>query len=143
MSEPKAVVNKALALWDAHDLDGFLALLADDAVFRGPAGMDFRGKAALADLARRLFAAYANDRTDLRRQFVDGVFVITEARATSTHTGDLTLATGEHVPPTGRIVSYDYVQVDRVVGEKIVETIMYFDRHAFLEQIGQVPAAAV
>jgi ketosteroid isomerase-like protein len=53
------------------------------------------------------------------------------------HTGDVTLVTGETVTPTGKRVVLDVLYVDRVVDGEIVESTAYFDRHSFLQQIGQ------
>ena len=137
-TDPRTVVTAAFEAWDRKDLDGVMARYADNVLIRGPAGMRAEG----ADAARTMFAtllgAYDSGHSEVLQQFVDGDYVITEWRDIAQHNGDLTLATGEHVAPTGRTVTQEIVFIDHVVDGKIVEEAAYFDRHAFLQQIGQV-----
>ena len=66
--EPRAEVTSAMAAsatgWNAGDLDRFVAIYADDAVFVTPKGL-LRGKAAIADHYRPSFAAGGNTRGKL------------------------------------------------------------------------------
>jgi ketosteroid isomerase-like protein len=137
-TDPRKVVKEMFAAWDKKDLDGVMARYADTVVIRGPAGMRAEG----ADAARRMFGtllgAYDSGHSEVLQQFVDGDYVITEWRDITQHNGELTLATGEHVAPTGRTVTQEIVFIDHVVDGKIVEETAYFDRHEFLQQIGQL-----
>ena len=142
MTDAKAVVNRAFEVWDARDRDGYLALLTDDVVFRAPGGQEQRGKAAIGALTDKMFAAYSGGGTEVRRQFVDGEYVVSEVRSTGTQSGELRLATGELAPASGRPVDNMMVFIMRVVDGRIAESTQYFDRHAFLQQIGQLPAPA-
>ncbi|MCK1479699.1 nuclear transport factor 2 family protein [Bradyrhizobium sp. 197] len=43
---PREAFGKGTATFNAHDLDGFAEVLADDVVFEAPGGMHGEGKAA-------------------------------------------------------------------------------------------------
>jgi steroid delta-isomerase-like uncharacterized protein len=138
-SDPQAVVAASDKAYEARDVDGVMALYADDIVVRAPGGIRAESKEAVRDLVARIFSAYRENQMELLRRFVDGEYVISEWRAVSVHTGELTLATGEHVPPTRKTITQESVIINHVVNGKILEETSYFDRHAFLQQIGQIP----
>ncbi|MFI5285069.1 MAG: ester cyclase [Candidatus Dormibacteria bacterium] len=135
--DPKSVVTAMFAAWDDADLDAVMAHYGDDIVVRGPGGMRAEGAVAARELFGNLLGAYDTGHPEVLRQFVDGDFVITEYRDVNEHTGPLTLISGEHVDPTGRTVTQEMVFIHHVVNGRIVEETVYFDRHAFLQQIGQ------
>jgi ketosteroid isomerase-like protein len=135
--DPKSVVTAMFAAWDEADLDAVMANYGDDIVVRGPGGMRAEGTQAARELFGNLLGAYDAGHSEVLQQFVDGDYVITEYRDVNEHTGPLTLMSGEHVDPTGRTVTQEMVFIHHVVNGKIVEETAYFDRHAFLQQIGQ------
>lgn len=71
--DPHAQVTAAMtdsaAGWNAGDLDRFVAIYADDAVFVTPKGL-LRGKARIADHYRASFAAGGNKRGKLSFQML-------------------------------------------------------------------------
>jgi ketosteroid isomerase-like protein len=136
--DPRAVVTAMFGAWDKKDLEGVMARYADDVVVRGPAGMRAEGADAAREMFRHLLAAYDGGHSEVLQQFVDGEYVITEWRDVTEHTGALTLASGDLVEPTGRRVTQEIVFIHHVVNGKIVQETVYFDRHAFLQQIGQL-----
>jgi ketosteroid isomerase-like protein len=136
-SDPKAVATAMFAAWDDADLDAVMANYGDDIVVRGPGGMWAEGAVAARELFGNLLGAYDGGHSEVLQQFVDGDHVITEYRDVNEHTGPLTLVSGERVDPTGRTVDHEMVFIHHVVNGKIVEETVYFDRHAFLQQIGQ------
>jgi ketosteroid isomerase-like protein len=66
--------------------------------------------------------------------FVDDV-AVEEGTFTGTHDGTLRTPAGD-IPPTGRSVAVDYVQVLRFRDGKHVSFNLMFDRLAMLEQLG-------
>jgi predicted ester cyclase len=136
-SDPKALVLASFEAANRQDIDALMSFFSDEILIRGPGGRETKGKDAVhAEFAAHM-AAYPDSHTQVLRQFVDGEHVITECRESSVHTGDATLVTGETIAPTGKRVVLDALYVDRVVDGAIVESTAYFDRHAFLQQIGQ------
>jgi ketosteroid isomerase-like protein len=137
-TDPRTVVKEMFAAWDKKDLDGVMARYSDGVVIRGPGGMRVEGADAARQMFGTLLGAYDGGHSEVLQQFVDGDYVITEWRDITQHNGELTLATGEQVAPTGRTVTQEIVFIDHVVDGKIVEETAYFDRHEFLQQIGQL-----
>jgi ketosteroid isomerase-like protein len=137
-TDPRTVVKEMFEAWDRKDLDGVIARYADTVVIRGPGGIHAEGADAARQMFGALLGAYDSGHSEVLHQFVDGDYVITEWRDITQHNGELTLATGERVAPTGRTVTQEIVFIDHVVDGKIVEETAYFDRHEFLQQIGQL-----
>lgn len=145
MADPRAILEQTDRAIATHDVDAFMALVAEDAVFRGPGGPEgheLKGHAAIRALMEQMMAAYPNAEFEVVRRFVDGDTVISEVKSTMTHTGSLTLATGEKVEGTNRTVRGQELYIDHVVDGKIVEETAYYDRHALLQQLGQLPSPA-
>ena len=66
---------------------------------------------------------------------------VEEGTFAGTHEGILHTPTGD-IPPTGRAVSLEYIQVLRFRGGTRASFNLMFDRLAVLEQLGLIPAAA-
>jgi steroid delta-isomerase-like uncharacterized protein len=134
--------EKGTATFNAHDLDGFTEVLADDVVFKAPGGMRGEGKAACAAFFGSWFAAFPNAHVEVEAvRIVDDV-AVEEGTFMGTHNGVLHGPMGD-VPPTGRSVEVDYIQVLRFRDGKHVSFNLMFDRLTMLEQLGLVPTSAV
>jgi steroid delta-isomerase-like uncharacterized protein len=127
--------------FNAHDIEAFAAVLADDVVFQAPGGMRGEGKEACAGFFGSWFSAFPDAHVDVHAvHFVDDV-AVEEGTFTGTHDGVLQTPAGE-VPPTGRPVEIAYIQVLRFRDGKHVSFNLMFDRLAMLEQLGLIPAPA-
>src|SRR5262245_27852075 len=104
--------------FNAHDLDGFRDVLAEDVVFEAPGGARGQGKAACAAFFGSWFGAFPDAHVDVHDLHVVGDVAIEEGTFTGTHDGVLHTPTGD-IPPIGRPVSIDYIQrsEERRVGE--------------------------
>jgi ketosteroid isomerase-like protein len=126
--------------FNAHDVDGFAGVLADDVVFQAPGGMRGEGKDACAGFYGSWFQAFPDAHVDVHSvHFVDDV-AVEEGTFTGTHNGVLPSPTGD-IAPTGRPVELEYIQVLRFRDGKHVSFNLMFDRLLMLEQLGLVPAA--
>jgi ketosteroid isomerase-like protein len=126
--------------FNAHDIDGFAEVLADDVVFEAP-GVQGEGKEACAGFFGSWFGAFPDAHVDVHAvHFVDDV-AVEEGTFTGTHEGVLHAPTGD-LPPTGRPVKVDYIQVLRFREGKHVSFHLMFDRLLMLEQLGLAPTAA-
>ena len=122
-------VERATERFNAHDLDGFAELLADDVTCCAPGGVQETGKAACVALHRRWLADFPDARVEVRaRHTIDDV-VVEEGTFRGRHDG---------VARTGRSVSLDFVRVVRVRDGKHVSLHLSFDRLLMLEQLGLV-----
>jgi ketosteroid isomerase-like protein len=132
--------EKGTDTFNAHDIDGFAETLDDDVVFKAPGGMEGRGAAACREFYGSWMSAFPDAHVDVASvHFVDDV-AVEEGTFTGTHNGVLQTPTGE-VPPTGRPIALDYIQVLRFRDGKHASFNLSFDRLAMLEQLGLVPAA--
>jgi steroid delta-isomerase-like uncharacterized protein len=127
--------------FNAHDLDAFASVLADDVIFQAPGGMRGQGKAACVQFYGSWMAAFPDAHVEVHgARFIDDI-VVEEGTFSGTHDGVLHTPTGD-IPPTGRSVSVEYIQVIRFRDDKHLSFNMVFDRLQMLEQLGLVPAPA-
>ena len=127
--------------FNAHDIDGFAEVLAGDVTFQAPGGIRGQGRSECAAFFGGWFEAFPDAHVDVHALHVAGDVAVEEGTFTGTHRGVLRTPDGD-VPPTGRAVRVDYVQVLRFRdGEHVAFHLMY-DRLALLEALGLVPAPA-
>jgi ketosteroid isomerase-like protein len=131
--------EKGTETFNAHDLDGFAAVLADDVVFRAPGGIAGQGKAACVDFFGSWFGAFPDAHVDVHALHLSDDVATEEGTFSGTHHGVLRGPSGE-VPPTGRPVRLDYLQVLRFRDGRHVSFNLMFDRLLMLEQLGLLPA---
>jgi ketosteroid isomerase-like protein len=127
--------------FNAHDIDGFAEVLADDAVFTAPGGMRGEGKNACVEFYAGWFGAFSDAHVEVDDVQITGDVAVEEGTFTGTHDGVLRSPAGEF-EPTGRPVSLDYIQVLRFRDGKHVSFNLMFDRLLMLEQLGLIPAPA-
>jgi ketosteroid isomerase-like protein len=127
--------------FNAHDIDGFAEVLADDVVFSAPGGMHGAGRAGCAAFYAGWFAAFPDAHVEVQGLHVLGDVAVEEGTFTGTHDGPLESPAGT-IAPTGRPVRIEYVQVLRFRAGRHVSFNLMFDRLAMLEQLGFVPAPA-
>jgi ketosteroid isomerase-like protein len=128
--------------FNAHDIDGFAGVLADDVTFRAPGGMAGQGRAACAAFFASWFGAFPDARVQVHGLHVLDDVAVEEGTFTGTHNGVLHGPTGD-VPPTGRPVRLEYIQVLRFRDGRHVSFDLMFDRLLMLEQLGLVPPPPV
>jgi ketosteroid isomerase-like protein len=137
----REVFEKGTATFNAHDIDGFAEVLADDVVFQAPGGIRGEGKAACAEFFGSWFGAFPDARVEVRALHIIDDVAVEEGTFTGTHNGILRGPAGD-VPPTRRSVELDYIQVLRFRDGKHVSFNLMFDRLLMLEQLGLVPISA-
>ena len=139
---PKETFLEAMRRTDAHDLEGFLELQADDSVWTVP-GATVRGKDELRQWLTPFYTGFSSYRHEFSRVYEEGNVVWAEGTWTGTNDGPLVTPDGE-APATGRTVSFDFgmsVSVDEDEGHG-TEGRVYFDQLTFLGQLGLIPEGA-
>jgi ketosteroid isomerase-like protein len=132
--------EKGTRTFNAHDMEGFTEVLADEVAFSAPGGIRGSGKAACVEFFSSWFGAFPDAHVDVRAcHFIDD-FAIEEGTFTGTQNGTLHSPIGD-IPPTGRSVELDYVHVLRFRDGMHVSFNLMFDRLLMLEQLGLAPAA--
>ena len=127
--------------FNAHDLDGFAEVIADDVVFAAPGGMQGEGKAACLEFYGAWLSAFPDGHVEVHSAYFLDDMAVEEGTFTGTHDGVLDTPGGE-IPATGRMVSAPYIHVLRYRDGLHVSFHLVFDRLLMLEQLGLVPAAA-
>jgi hypothetical protein len=133
--------EKGTDTFNAHDIEGFASVLADDVVYQAPGGVSGQGKAACAQFFASWFGAFPDAHVEVHRAHVTGDVVVEEGTFTGTHDGILHTPAGD-ISPTGRRVAVDYIHVLRYRDGLHVSFSLLFDRLLMLEQLGLVPAPA-
>ena len=75
--------------FNAHDLDGFAQVLADDVVFEAPGGMRGAGKPACLAFYGSWFDAFPDAHLDVHRVHITDDVAVEEGTFTGTHKGVL------------------------------------------------------
>jgi ketosteroid isomerase-like protein len=134
--------EKGTATFNAHDIDGFAEVLADNVVFTAPGGLNGAGKEACAAFFGGWFAAFPDARVDVQAVHIIDDVAVEEGTFSGTQNGVLRGPTGD-IPPTGRLVEVDYIQVLRFRDGKHISFNLMFDRLMMLEHLGLVPTPAL
>src|SRR5262245_37842973 len=137
----REVFAKGTDTFNAHDVNGFAAALADDAVFQAPGGIAGTGKEACVGYFAGWFAVFPDAHVDVHRLHVIEDVVVEEGTFTGTHQGQLRTPAGDFAP-TGRSVRLGYIQVLRIRDGKHVSFNLMFDRLQMFEQLGLMPSDA-
>jgi predicted ester cyclase len=104
----------------------------------------FEGKSVIRERLARELDAFP-DVTHTVRSFVEqGDAFADEWTFAATHTGTFTLPDGRELPPTGRRVEINGMEIVQV-GEdgKVILNTLYYDNMAALAQLGLVPEGAI
>ncbi len=133
--------EKGTQTFNAHDIEGFAEVLADDVVFEAPGGVRGEGKAACVGFFEGWFAAFPDAHVEVKACHFAGDVAVEEGTFTGTQSGILHSPTGD-IPPTGRSVAVEYIHVLRFRNGKHVSFNLMFDRMRMLEQLGLMPAPA-
>jgi len=110
---------------------------ADDVEIRAP-GTELTGREAAAARINVFLRASPDLHHEILSTVEAGDAVAVEARFTATHTGPLA-SPNEDIPPTGRAVVLDYVDVLRLASGHIRSEHVYFDQLSYLTQLGLLP----
>jgi ketosteroid isomerase-like protein len=133
--------EKGTATYNAHDLDGFAEVLAEDVVFRAPGGLGGEGKAACVEFYRGWLDAFPDAHVEVNKLYIIDDMAVEEGTFTGTHNGVLQSPMGD-IPATSRSVAVDYIHVLHYRDGKHVSFDLMFDRLEMLEQLGLAPAPA-
>jgi ketosteroid isomerase-like protein len=141
MMTTREAFERGTDTFNAHDIGGFAEVLADDVVFTAPGGMHGEGKDACVRFYGGWFEAFPDAHVEVGGLCIVDDVAVEEGVFTGTHTGVLHTPAGA-VPPTGRPVTVDYVQVLRFRDGEHVSFNLMFDRLQMLEQLDLVAAPA-
>jgi steroid delta-isomerase-like uncharacterized protein len=134
VAEPTDVVTRYFEALSTGDVDGAVALIAENADFRTPMGPLPDREAARSFLAG-FDAAFPEASYRIDTLLESTASVAAEGIYAGTHNGPLPLPDGSVMAATGREVSVPFVTMFRVVRGAIVSHRPYWDVTDFLSQL--------
>jgi predicted ester cyclase len=139
-SRVHAVSRKGTDAFNRHDADGFAETMTDDVRTRAPGVGELVGKPAVKAFYKSWLDAFPDARVEVMGLHVLDDLAVEEGVFTGTHRGLLHSPAGD-LPPTGRKVRVEYMQVARFRGDEVAAFHLVFDRLEMLEQLGVASTA--
>ena len=140
MGEPKDVVHKKNAAFNAHDVDQTMRYFSSDVEMETPIG-HLKGREQVGAFFSAFWEAFPDLEVNAIHQTEEGSSLVVRGKVTGTHLGTLRTPGGE-IPSTSRYIDLPISDHFEVRGGLIVGVHLYFDRLALLEQLGVAPAPA-
>ena len=131
-----ATMERAYALINAGDIDGFGALLADDFVEHEESPGLAPTRDGVMDFFRMYVAAFPDLRMTPEDVLASGDKVVVRLRATGTHEGEFM-----GVPATGKSIDVQVIDIVRFGDDGLAhEHWGVFDAMTMMQQLGVVPS---
>jgi steroid delta-isomerase-like uncharacterized protein len=132
--EQKTAIRRWIEAWNTKDMDAAVELLAPDYVRHDANLPEVVGPQAQRQFLEGVFGAFPD--LDLRPDQLiaeDGLVTVRHV-VRGTHRGEFL-----GVPATGRVVTFQAVDIFRLTGNKIVEQWVVIDALGLLQQLGAIP----
>jgi predicted ester cyclase len=139
MDQIRELVLRNVAAVNNHDLDAIAETAVTDLEVVGPDGT-YKGRDRFMAELGTLTKAFPDYRFVMGDLIVEGDKVAYVARLEGTHLGPYQTADGRMVPPTGKRVVLQMVNVRYVRGGKIIKLVNSWDRLSLLAQLGLIPS---
>jgi predicted SnoaL-like aldol condensation-catalyzing enzyme len=134
---PLAVVRRFVEEYQSqHDVGVAEELLADDFVDHTPFGPFPPDRNGVLALFGMLIAAFPDLHAEIHDQLVDGDKVVTRKTFRATQDGEFM-----GMPPSGRAVAFDVIDIVRVRDGRMVDHWNVVDSMALMTQLGAIPSA--
>lgn len=133
--------EKNFEAWNAHDVDGSLALYADDIVWQDVGSPQaFQGKEAVRQYIQGWFSAFPDIKITVTNRVITEDQVAGELEFTGTNNGPLQFAPGmPAIPATGKKANGKATYFVRIKNGKAVEVHTYPDTAGMMMQLGLMP----
>ena len=140
-STARQVFELQTRAFNDHDVESFAATLDEGVVQAAPGDMIARGRLAVAEFFGSWIEAFPDAHVQVTAVHEAGDVIVEEGIFTGTQNGVFRTPAGD-VPPTGRRVQGEYIQVITYRNGRTIAANLIFDRLQLLEQLGLVPAPA-
>jgi predicted ester cyclase len=137
--EAKAVVERGLKAFNAHDMEALARDAAPDVELTAPGEIKVRGPQAVKDFNQSWITAFSDARVEARNIYAQGNHVIVEGVFSGTHNGTLKTPMGD-LPATGRKAKGEFVQIFDVDRGLIKRNHLMFDQVQLMTQLGLAPS---
>src|SRR5579859_1237801 len=138
-AEAKAVVERGLKAFNAHDMEALARDAAPDIEATAPGDIKLKGPQAVKEYNQNFVTAFPDARVEAKNIFTQGNHVIVEGLFTGTHNGTLKTPMGD-IPATGRKVKGEFVQIFDVDRGLIKRDALVYDQVQLMTQLGLAPA---
>jgi predicted ester cyclase len=138
--DSKALVERGMKAFNAHDLEAVAREAAPDIVATAPGGVKLTGPQAVKEYNQAFITAFPDARVDAKKMIVQGRTVVVEGVFTGTNTGTFKTPMGD-LPPTGRKVSGEYIQIFEIDRGLVKRDHLMYDQVDLMTQLGMAPAA--
>lgn len=139
--EAKAVVERGLKAFNAHDLEAVARDSAPDIELTAPGGIKLQGTQAVKEYNQNWIKAFPDARIENKKLIAQGNTVVVEGVFSGTHAGPLKTPMGE-VPPTGRKLKGEFIQVFEIDRGLVKRNYLMYDQVEVMTQLGMAQAGA-
>jgi hypothetical protein len=130
-AENKAKVQQIYEVINANTLDDLDALIAVDLVDHNPSPGAAPGLAGTKQTLGMFHAVFSDLQVTVKDMIADGDKVVVRLTMTGTNTGEFM-----GLPPTGKQVTMNGIEMFRLADSKIVERWAEFDMMSLMQQLG-------
>jgi len=141
MGEPSTIAARVYDAYGRGDLDACLGLFAPDCQVIFPGAPQLVGPEQLRPFLQAQLTAFPNGHHKVRRMIEQGSVVAAELVFSGDQTGPYATPAGA-IPPSGRQVSFESVDIVEVSAGRIASWRVYLDTAAMMAQMGASPALA-
>jgi steroid delta-isomerase-like uncharacterized protein len=135
VEENKEVVRCWVDAWNAKDVDGAEGLLRPDYVRHDPSVPDIVGPQAERQFIAGALTAFPDLHFEVEQLVAEDDLVFCRLTVRGTHRAEFM-----GVPPSGRHVRFESVDIYRLLDTKIAEQWVVMDTFGLLQQIGAIPS---
>ncbi|HEY3195971.1 MAG TPA: ester cyclase [Candidatus Dormibacteraeota bacterium] len=139
--EARAVVERGIKAFNAHDLEAVARDTAADVVLEATGGIKAKGTQAAKEFNQTWLRAFPDARVEAKSIITQGSTVVVEGVFTGTHDGPLRTPMGE-VPPTGKKLVGEFIQVFEIDRGLVKRNHIVYDQVDVMTQLGMAPTPA-
>jgi steroid delta-isomerase-like uncharacterized protein len=137
--DSKALIERGLKAFNAHDLEAVARDAAPDIVATAPGGVKVTGPQAVKEYNQTFITAFPDARIDAKKIILQGRTVVVEGVFNGTNTGTLKTPMGD-IPATGRKVSGEFIQIFEIDRGLVKRNHLMYDQVDLMTQLGMAPA---
>src|SRR5712692_6234119 len=139
MLDSKALVERGMKAFNAHDLEAVARDAAPDIVATAPGGVKLNGPQAVKEYNQTFITAFPDARVDAKKVIIQGRTVVVEGVLSGTNNGTLKTPMGD-IPATGRKVSGEFIQIFEIDRGLVKRDHLMYDQVDLMTQLGMAPA---
>jgi predicted ester cyclase len=137
--DPKALIHHLMNEFNkgkAATMAVIDEIFAPNVVLHAADGTDIRGLTEHKQMFEQMFKAIPDLHITLNDMIVEGDKVAIRFTYNGTHKGEYM-----GIPPTNKKVTISMIEIDRIIGGKIVEAWARADTLGFMQQLGVIPTS--